>query len=151
MSHITSIGMPLHGYVPKNNSKTESLIANKDTNADGVLSAKELDMHKEVFDKIDVNGDGQANKEELAQLYHPKNLVNRQTTNVINAKDTNGDGVLSAEELDVPEEVFNKIDVNGDGQADRNELNAHLRSSQTSHMTTHLINTKDTDGDVQTT
>ena len=43
---------------------------------------------------------------------------------MLNDKDTNGDGALSIEEITMPDEAFVKIDKNEDGLADKNELKA---------------------------
>ena len=128
------------------NKMTTNLIKHKDTDDDRVLSAKEFGAPKDVFAKIDRNGDGQADRKEL-NAAHPRARVNRMTTNLINNQDTDGDRVLNIEELGVAEDVFAKIDLNGDGQADRKELNAAHPRARTNHMTTNLINNKDTDGD----
>ena len=125
---------------------TTNLILNKDTNDDKVLSAEELGITDEALAQIDLNGDGQADRAELNAGY-PGLRIDRMTTNLINGKDANNDGMLSAEELGVAEDVFSRIDHNGDGQADRVELNAFYPKGQINHMTTKLINDKDTNED----
>ena len=73
--------------------------------------------------------------------------LNKMTLNLIMDKDSDGNRALSAEELNVPEDVFTKIDANSDGNADRVELNAYYPISRIDILTLHLIKDKDTDGD----
>lgn len=46
----------------------------------------------------------------------------RIATDFIAEKDVNGDGVLTADEVNMPQEVFNKMDTNADGRLDKKEL-----------------------------
>jgi len=73
--------------------------------------------------------------------------LNMMTMNMVKDKDSDGDKVLSAEELNVPEDVFTKIDINSDGNTDSVELNAYYPVSSIDIPTLHLIKDKDTDGD----
>ena len=73
--------------------------------------------------------------------------LNKMTLTLIKDKDSDGDKALSAEELNVPEDVFTKIDINGDGNTDSVELNAYYPISRIDIPTLHLIKDKDTDGD----
>ena len=73
--------------------------------------------------------------------------LNKMTLSLIKDKDSDGDKALSAEELNVPEDVFTKIDINGDGNTDSVELNAYYPISRIDIPTLHLIKDKDTDGD----
>ncbi|MDO8142591.1 MAG: hypothetical protein Q6358_13910 [Candidatus Brocadiales bacterium] len=73
--------------------------------------------------------------------------LNKMTLAMIKDKDGDGDSVLSAKELDVPEDVFTKIDANSDGNADSVELNAYYPISKIDIPTLQLIKDKDTDGD----
>ncbi len=108
------------------------LMSIKDANGDGVLNVGELGVPKEIFAKIDKNGDGQVGKAELNTAFHASiQAISERTNHLITKKDTNGDGMLNVGELGVPEDVFAKIDKNGDGQAGRVELNiaAHARAA----------------------
>jgi len=73
--------------------------------------------------------------------------LNKMTLTLIRDKDSDGDKALSAEELNVPEDVFTKIDANSDGNADRVELNTYYPISRIDIPTLQLIKDKDTDGD----
>ena len=71
--------------------------------------------------------------------------------NFIQNKDTDGDGLLNAQELGAPEEDFVKIDTNGDGLADKEELTiAYINRNRSAHMgnrPNQFIKNKDADGD----
>jgi len=73
--------------------------------------------------------------------------LNKMTLAMIKDKDGDGDSILSAKELNVPDDVFTKIDTNGDGNTDSVELNAYYPISRIDIPTLHLIKDKDTDGD----
>jgi Ca2+-binding EF-hand superfamily protein len=119
------------------NRNVNDLISAKNTNDDNALSIDELGVSKDSFDRIDKNGDGQVGRIELNIAAHTRinaahtriNAVNEMTSNLISEKDTNSDGVLGAEELGVPEDIFDRIDKNGDGQAGRFELNIAARAA----------------------
>ncbi len=121
MSTITGIGNPWPNP-GQLNRMTVSMINNKDTDGDKALNAKELDIHEEVFTKIDINKDGKADREEL-NIYYPVSKVDMPTVQLIETKDADGDKTLNAKELDITEDTLAKIDTNSDGKADREELN----------------------------
>ena len=84
----------------------------------------------------------------IGNLYIPNpGHLNMMTMDMIKDKDSDGDKALSAEELNVPDDVFTKIDINGDGNTDSVELNAYYPVSGIDIPTLHLIKDKDTDGD----
>ncbi len=123
MDNIAEIGnryIPNHGQL---NKMTLALIKDKDSDGDKALSAKELNVPEDVFTKIDINGDGNTDSVEL-NAYYPISRIDIPTLHLIKDKDTEGDKVLSGEELGVTEDILKEIDANGDGNADREELNA---------------------------
>ena len=99
----------------------EQTLQNRDKDGDGALSFEEISVPDEAFAKIDKNEDGLADKDEL-KAFFPMAQFGRIALDLIVQKDTNGDGLLSANEIDMPQEVFNKIDKNADGQLDKKEL-----------------------------
>ncbi len=116
--------------------KLNRFISKKDTNGDNALGIKELGVRKDVFDRIDKNGDGQADKFELIMAAHKRaHAVNEKTNQVSNKKDTSGDGVWSTGEL-------------GDVQVGRGELNiaARNRIHAVNKRINHLISKKDSNG-----
>lgn len=122
MNTITGIGnysLPNPGQL---NMMTVNMIKDKDSDGDKALNAKELNIHEDIFEKIDANGDGKADREEL-NLYYPKSRIDIPTVHLIKSKDTDGDKTLNEEELNISKDIFTKIDTNGDGKADRDELN----------------------------
>src|SRR3972149_1761352 len=123
MDNITGICNRCIPNLGQLNKMTLTLIKDKDSDGDKALSAEELNVHEDVFTKIDANGDGNADRVEL-NAYYPISRIDIPTVQLIKDKDTDGDKVLSAEELGVNEDILKEIDTNGDGNADREELNA---------------------------
>ena len=117
-------------YINRNRSahmgnRPNQFIKNKDADGDGLLNPEELGLSEEDFAGIDTNGDGFADKEELTIAYINKQQaesLDERKARFIEDKDSDGDGLLNAEELGAPEEDFAKIDKSGDGLADRVEL-----------------------------
>lgn len=109
----------------------DQMLQDKDTDGDGALSIEEISMPDEAFAKIDKNEDGLADKEEL-KAFFPMAQFDRMATDLIAEKDANGDGLLSMDEVNMPEEVFNKMDRNADGQLDKKEL-ADFAAQQARH------------------
>jgi Ca2+-binding EF-hand superfamily protein len=135
--------------------KLNRLINKKDNNGDNALSIKELGVKKDLFDRIDKNGDGQVDKFELVIAAHNRALAAKEGANqLLSKKDTNGDGVLNDGELGVPEKAFNRIDKNSDGQVGIGELNidvrnkiaANNRAQAVNERISHLLSKKDSNG-----
>ncbi len=112
--------------------KLNRFISKKDTNGDNALSIKELGVRKDVFDRIDINGDGQAGKFELVMAAHNR-----------------ANGALDTGKSDVPINIFDRIDKNGDGKVDKVGLDIadHSRADAINEKTNQLISKKDTNGD----
>ena len=97
------------------------MLQNKDEDSDGSLSFEEISIPKETFAKIDKNQDGLADPEEL-KAFFPMAEFDRIAADIIAERDVNGDGVLSMDEVKMPDELFGKMDQNADGKLDKNEI-----------------------------
>lgn len=147
------------------NHQTSALLQDKDSNGSGSLSKDELDVDSAVFDQIDLNQDGEADRTELNmarieadldQITQQIQNVDKMTCKLIQSEDADGDGALNAKELGVSEDLFNHIDQNQDGKADQHELNMTRIEMDIYHreqqlqiidsMTRDLIQEKDIDG-----
>ncbi|MBF0456438.1 MAG: EF-hand domain-containing protein [Nitrospirae bacterium] len=73
--------------------------------------------------------------------------LQQKTADLIKARDTNGDGTLSASESGMSSQAFAAIDTNGDGQLDTNELNAAYVKQSMTVSAQDLIKAYDTNGD----
>lgn len=104
----------------------DKLMGRKDADGDGTPSAGELGGPDGSFDKIHTNADGRVDKAELV-ADKPTPLFNRIAAQVIRKMDTDANGTLDAEELDVPAERFDKFDKNRDGEIDKKELGGLLK------------------------
>jgi len=87
----------------------DKLINRKDADGNGTLNAEELGGPEGSFEKIDTNADGQVDKTELI-ANKPRPLFNRIAAQAIRKIDTDGNGTLTAEELDVSQERFDKFE-----------------------------------------
>lgn len=136
------------------NHATMRLIRNHDANDDGALTVEELGVSQELFDRIDSNADGVANRMEL-NTFDPKTYANRLTRAYLSGmaeylmdkNDADGDGFLSTEEFGESEDVFAGLDSNGDGMVDAKELKAYHPNVYLSHHTSNVIKASDNDGD----
>jgi Ca2+-binding EF-hand superfamily protein len=98
-------------------------------------------LEKQKFQLADVSGDGKLSLEELPNLFYPEThdgVLGVVTESTMKAKDTNGDGKLTAKEFwsgDSPdpemreqpisaeeEADFKKLDANGDGFIETSEM-----------------------------
>jgi Ca2+-binding EF-hand superfamily protein len=102
-----------------------------DTNDDGTLSADEHAVGaKKMFDTMDANKDGTVTPEEM-DAAHEK-IAGKKATKAdmssaekIKMVDSNGDGVLSADEhVAGAKKLFDKMDTNKDGFLSKDELEA---------------------------
>ncbi len=112
--------------------KLNRFVSKKDTNGDNALSIRELGIGKDVFDRIDKNGDGQIGKFELVMAAHNR-----------------ANGALDTGKSDVPINIFDRIDKNGDGKVDKVGLDIadHSRADAVNERTNRLLSKKDTNGD----
>jgi len=120
-------------------SMTATLIKDKDSDGDKVLSSEELNMDSDTFSQVDTNKDGKADRAEL-NAFFPVNQIDFMSSRVISDKDSDGDKALSALELNADSETFGKIDTNGDGKADRAELNAYWQTMNNANQTASDVN-----------
>ena len=72
---------------------------------------------QDIFSLIDTNTDSSLSVEEMEKMNHLMNEF------LVMSKDGDGDGVLTAEEAGMTEEMFAEIDANQDGKVDVEELN----------------------------
>ncbi|WP_417249949.1 EF-hand domain-containing protein [Celeribacter sp.] len=106
-----------------------------DTDGDGKVTDAELEAFRAAkFAEIDTNSDGSIDADEMA-AHHEKMREERQLKGVqkmIDRRDTNDDGVLSAEEFAPAPKVslFERIDTDGDGAISQEELEAAMEKFQ---------------------
>jgi hypothetical protein len=120
------------------------LIQALDTNHDGVLSADEIANAPANLLKLDKNGDGQLTKDEYLPPRPPRRAGDtngpaggpppdnqndsgqpprhRPLPPIVTVLDTNGDGIISADEIANASASLLKLDKNGVGQLTRDEL-----------------------------
>ncbi len=151
MNKIAAAGNFLSSLSPSNfvKKKMGSLVTGVVANSISALN-KQSETPKDDIGKINKVGDDQVSRFERIFAAHTRaNAVDKMVSHLMSKKDTNGDGMLNAEEFGVPKEAFDKIDKNGDGQVAKAELNTafHARIQAISERTNHLITKKDTNGD----
>jgi hypothetical protein len=97
-----------------------------DTNGDGQLTREEIDAWRTTrATAIDTNGDGSVSLEELTAAEAAQAAERAQR--MMEARDANGDGMLTAAEMmlpAVPDRMFDRIDTDGDGAISKAEAEA---------------------------
>ena len=133
---------------PSASNIASKILENLDTNGDGVLSAGEIrkaGKHAKHILGADANGDGTVTLDELISgitkkmesgTMAPLSMNGMQppgasdmVSNIIDELDTNGDGVLSADEISKSGEQAQWLlgaDANGDGNVTKDELLSHI-------------------------
>jgi Ca2+-binding EF-hand superfamily protein len=115
-----------------------------DTNGDGVLSADEISKsdHAKQILGADANGDGNVTLDELLadiSKHQPGSMDGMQppsasdmASKIMKELDTNGDGVLSTDEIGKSDHAKQILgaDANGDGQVTMDELVADISKHQ---------------------
>ena len=109
-------------------------VAALDVNKDGVIDATELANASAALAKLDKNGDGQITLDEFrpprpADAPQPAaNGPKHPHPPILEALDTDGDGVISAAELANASASLAKLDKNGDGKLTPDEFMGGPRS-----------------------
>ncbi len=136
----------------KAQAMADGKIAQKDQDGDGALSEEEFGISTDKFAQFDTNGDGLLSSDELieSQIYNHgaiadvvKSAAGGTDPNIL-AKDTDGDGVLSEEEMGVDSSIFSSIDTDGDGSLTSDELIAAYEARNTA--LNDFITANDADG-----
>ena len=128
-----------------NVAETVNMLMSFDENGDGKLSRAELpERFQGIFDRADENKDGFLTPDEIRKTLTaqaappdsprqggrggrdggrgPMNFIRMDP--VLAAIDTNGDGIISAEEIKNSASALKKLDTNGDGKIGREEASA---------------------------
>jgi Ca2+-binding EF-hand superfamily protein len=105
-----------------------------DTNHDGIIDASEIANAPAALKKLDKNGDGQLTRDEFLPP-RPDGGTNGPPPGpgghrpppppLIAALDSNGDGVIDAQEIANASAALLKLDKNGDGQLTPDEYRPH--------------------------
>jgi hypothetical protein len=102
-----------------------------DTDGDGAVSAAEHEAGaKLMFDKMDADHDGNVTATEMDAAHasmdkDPTHGNEMSSADKIKTIDSNGDGVLSAEEHSAGSKaMFQKMDTDGNGSVSRQEMDA---------------------------
>jgi len=105
-----------------------------DTDGDGIISASEIANAATSLKLLDKNGDGQLTEDEYAfpaPPAPPQSGKSNKSANqpepppdpVLQALDTDGDGIISAAEIAAAPQSLKTLDKNGDGQLGPGEYN----------------------------
>lgn len=100
-------------------------LAEADTNGDGNIEWQEmLDLRAATFARLDRNGDGFADRNDSPRMGPGKSRFN-EALNKIQSADANGDGRISESEMiNGPAPLFDVGDTNGDKVLSAEELSA---------------------------
>lgn len=91
--------------------------------ANGVITQfRFLNAAREAFDKLDADGNGQLEGEEVLVLREALGLRNRKAEALFKQMDANGDERISRYEYKGEEEEFARLDENGDGLVTLSEM-----------------------------
>lgn len=107
-----------------------------DANGDGKVTLEEIQAKRAADAKaLDANGDGVISEEELVdfELAKAKTRIEARVKARFAAQDSNGDGVLSAAELmerPLPTRMFQRLDRDGDGAVSAEEMQAARKMMQ---------------------
>jgi len=119
-----------------------NMIAEEDTDGDGLLSATESSFSSEMFTSLDTDSDGLLSSDELvAGLEDGENNqmgppppppmdASEAASSIMDSQDTDGDSVLSVSESGLSDEEFDVLDTNEDGVVSIDELQAGIEARQ---------------------
>lgn len=109
-------------------ARAAQFFAKLDTDGDGKVSREEFPGNDEKFARVDANGDGFITPDEMAGRGGNQGRVGGQQANpqqrwnaMLERFDTDGDGAISAEEFEGPEQVLKALDQDEDGKITQEE------------------------------
>ncbi len=125
---------------------SEKALTTYDEDGDRMLSSEEVPITENTFDRVDRNDDGSIG--EIEMMIGRRILVSQHVTqSIIDNKDTNENGVLESDELNISEENFQKLDLNQDESIQAEELNAVKRYAVNQHVVKGVFSAMDNDQD----
>ncbi|NIY78201.1 calcium-binding protein [Celeribacter sp. HF31] len=106
--------------------------ATVDADEDGKITQDEIDAFRAArFAEVDANGDGTVDADELFAHQEAQRVARMQAraASMIENRDGDGDGLLSAEEMQGPRAgtMFSRLDRDGDGAVSQEELSLMTR------------------------
>ncbi|PKN09720.1 MAG: hypothetical protein CVU73_01880 [Deltaproteobacteria bacterium HGW-Deltaproteobacteria-8] len=122
---------------------SQSNVAEYDTDGDGVVSAAELaaglkakreQMQAQMQNQMSQDGQMGMLQAAMGQGMDLSALDTKMSKSIISEKDTNKDGVLSAEELGASADDLSAVDTDGDGSVNESELTASLKAHREEMM-----------------
>lgn len=127
-------GLVMFAAASSASAQDGSRVAEADANGDGNIAWQEmLDMRAATFERLDRNGDGVANSSDSPRFGPGKSKFNEALGKLKNA-DANGDGQITRTEMmDAPSPLFEAGDTNGDKVLSSDEL-AALRDKASEQM-----------------
>jgi Ca2+-binding EF-hand superfamily protein len=87
--------------------------------------AARAERHKEMFAKLDTDGNGQLSADEFAK--QPEAMMAMQRERLFERLDANNDGVLARDEVPSPAKRLARLDADGDGKVTPEEMRAKRR------------------------
>ena len=126
---LIGLAVPAAAYAGDKAGHEAEMFKAMDTNADGKLSPDEHAAGaKKKFEEMDANKDGKVTAEEMTAAREKKGKPAKPgmtSAEKIKVIDTNGDGVLSAEEhANGAKTMFAKMDTDADGALTSQEVSA---------------------------
>lgn len=137
---VPALAQPGEGKGHRGGKFAPIVFSELDANGDGFLTQEEMDARKAAkFSETDANGDGQLSAEEILASQEQRENERRakRAERMIEALDTNDDGLISEEEMAAHEggkrrggNLFERADANEDGQISEEEFKTAMSKVQ---------------------
>lgn len=124
------VGAGASGALALSDMDAASILDSEDTDESGALSFEETTLTEEMFATADTDADGELSEDEIAEYISTAPGLQAGAMDATSIVDDDDDDESSVDETSTTEAIFSAIDTDGDGSISAEELEDYLASNE---------------------